>query len=235
MYKGIYIAVSGAILKQTQLDILSQNLANTNTVGYKKDNMSFQEYLMPQETSGPGPDGRSMTELSAVTTDFANGTSVKTMGPLDVALEGKGFLSLEGNRYTRRGDLKKSADGYLTTFDGVKVLGSAGPIKLPDGKVEITEQGVISVNDAEIGRLKIVDFKDTAQLEKAGDGMFTTNEKTIPASAGVKQGYIEGSNVDPIKEMVRMIETLREFETYQKAITTFDDATAKVTNDLGRL
>jgi flagellar basal-body rod protein FlgG len=235
MYKGIYIAASGAILKQTQLEVLSQNLANANTAGFKKDNISFKEYLMPLEAAGPGPDGRAMTSLSESKTDFSNGVVVKTVNPLDVALEGAGFIALEGNLYTRRGDFRRSSDGYLTSFNGTKVLGNRGPIRLPDGKLDINEKGEISVNSEVVDAIKIVDFKKTEGLIKAGDSIFMTNEKTVAAQASVKQGYVEASNVEPVKEMVRMIETLREFETYQKAIQTFDEATAKVTNEIGRL
>ncbi len=235
MYKGIYIATSGAVLKQTQLEVLSQNLANANTAGFKKDNVSFKEYLMPLEAAGPGPDGRAMTSLSEYKTDFTNGAVIKTVNPFDVALEGTGFIALEGDRYTRRGDLKRSADGYLTAFNGTKVLGKKGPIKLPEGKLDISEKGEISINGDQVDTIKIVDFKKTDSLTKAGDSIFATNEKAVASQASVRQGYVEASNVEPVKEMVRMIETLREFETYQKAIQTFDDATSKVTNEIGRL
>lgn len=234
MYKGIYIAASGAILKQTQLEVLSQNLANANTAGFKKDNISFKEYLMPLEAAGGEPDGRAMTSLSEYKTDFANGVVIKTVNPLDVALEGTGFIALEGDRFTRRGDFKRSADGYLTSFNGTKVLGSKGPIKLPDGKLDINEKGQISVNDELVDTIRIVDFKKPEALVKAGDSLYTTDEKSVPSNASVKQGYVEASNVEPVKEMVHMIETLREFETYQKAIQIFDEATSKVSNEMGR-
>jgi len=235
MYKGIYIATSGAVLSQTQLEVLTQNLANANTTGYKKDNLSFKEYLMPQETAGPGPDGRAMTTLSEYKTDFSSGVVMKTTNPLDIALEGTGFIALDGNRFTRRGDFTKSLDGYLTSFNGTKVLGSRGPIRLPDGKIDIDQNGGISVNGELVDTIRIVDFKRTDGLAKAGDGIYTTPDKSIPSTASVRQGYVEASNVNPVNEMVRMIQTLREFETYQKAIQTFDDATSQVTNGIGRL
>jgi flagellar basal-body rod protein FlgF len=235
MYKGIYIAASGAVLKQSQLEVVSQNLANANTAGFKKDGISFKEYLMPQEAAGPGPDGRAMTSLSQYKTDFSNGIAVKTVNPLDIALEGAGFIALEGNLYTRRGDLKRSADGYLASFNGTKVLGGKGPIKLPEGNIDIDEKGVISMNGDIVDTIRIVDFTKKDGVEKAGDSIFSTNEKAVPSQASVRQGYVEASNVEPVKEMVRMIETLREFETYQKAIQMFDEATAKVTSEIGRL
>ncbi|MFA5072284.1 MAG: flagellar hook basal-body protein [Nitrospirota bacterium] len=235
MYKGIYIAASGAVLKQTQLEVLSQNLANANTIGYKKDGISFKQYLLPDEATGGMPDGRSMTSFSENKTDFTNGVINKTANQLDIALEGNGFIVLEGNKYTRRGDLKRSTDGYLTSFNGTKILGKKGPIKVPDGKLLIDNKGEISINNEIIDTIKIVDFKKKKELAKAGDGIFMTNEKTIPADASVRQGFIESSNVEPVREMVRMIETLRDFQTYQKAIQTFDETTAVVITQIGRL
>lgn len=234
MYKGIYIATSGAVLSQTQMETLTQNLANANTLGYKKDNVSFKQYLMPAESAGPGPDGRAMTALSEVKTVFSNGVVMKTVNPLDVALEGSGFIALEGDRYTRRGDMRRSADGFLVSFSGTKVLGSKGPIKLQEGNIDIDEKGNLSVKGEMLDRIKIVDFKPDS-LVKAGDGIFASTEKAVASSASVRQGYIETSNVEPVKEMVHMLEALREFETYQRAIHMFDETTAKVINEIGRL
>jgi flagellar basal-body rod protein FlgF len=243
MYKGIYIAASGAVLKQAQLEIISQNIANANTAGYKKDSLSFKDYLFQKEASTE-PDGRVMSDYGTSKTDLTSGNAVKTGNVLDIAIEGSGFIALEGDRYTRRGDLKKNSAGFLTTYDGIKVLGSGGPISIPDDSVEINIdlEGKVSVLQAggtlptEIDTIKVVDFSPDAMLTKSGNGLFTSNTAPgAPATAAVKQGYLETSNVDVVKEMVGMIEAMREFESYQKAIRVFDEATSKVTNELGRL
>ncbi len=242
MYKGIYIAASGAVLKQSQLDVITQNIANANTAGYKKDTISFKDYLFQTEASTE-PDGRAMSDFSSSRTDLSNGNTVKTGNSLDIAIEGDGFIALEGDRYTRRGDLQKNRDGYLTTHDGIKVLGAGGPISLPEDSVEISIdlEGKVSVLQAggtlptEIDTIKVMDFGPDAAIAKTGDGLFTIRGVGTTSTATVKQGYLETSNVDVVREMVHMIETLREFESYQKAIQFFDNATSKVTNDLGRL
>jgi flagellar basal-body rod protein FlgF len=242
MYKGIYIAASGAVLMQTQLEMISQNLANANTAGYKKDTLAFKDHLL-QTGAGTGPDGRDMSDYSGSKIDMSSGTSVKTGNTLDVALEGDGFIALEGNRYTRRGDLKKDGNGYLTTHDGIKVMGTGGPISLPEDstQINIDLEGKVSVVQAgnslptEIDTIKIMNFSPDAGMTEAGDGMYTFSGEGTQSTATVKQGYIETSNVDAIKEMVRMIDTMREFESYQKAIQMFDNATSKVTNQLGSL
>ncbi len=243
MYKGIYIAASGAVLKQTQLEVITQNIANANTAGYKKDAIAFRDYLFQKEAATE-PDGRVMSDYGSSKTDLTSGNAVKTGNVLDIAVEGNGFIALEGDRYTRRGDLKKNSDGFLTTYDGIKVLGSGGPISLPADSMQISIdlEGKVSVLQAgsslpvEIDTIKIVDFGPDANLVKTGNGLFTANGAAgTTATAAVKQGYLETSNVDIVKEMVAMIEAMREFETYQKAIHIFDNATSKVTNELGRL
>jgi flagellar basal-body rod protein FlgG len=224
------------MLKQSQVEMLSQNIANANTTGYKKDALSFKDHLLQTE-AGMVPDGRVMSELSSSRTDLSNGTVVKTGNSLDIALEGDGMIALEGGLYARRGDFKKGGDGYVTTHDGVNVLGEGGPIILPpDGRViEIDSEGRISVDGVEIDKIKIVAFGKDAPPTKYGEGQFTANGPGEECAASVKQGYLEMSNVNAVKEMVRMIEAMREFEAYQKAIHMFDEAASKVNNELGRL
>ncbi|MEW6417047.1 MAG: flagellar hook basal-body protein [Nitrospirota bacterium] len=235
MNKGIYIALSGAVLKHSQMEVISQNLANAATAGYKKDNISFKDYLIPKDTFVFQPDGRVMSNISSLKTDFSAGELVKTGNSLDIAIDGNGFISLEGNLYTRRGDMKRNSEGYLTSYNGIKVLGSSGPVRLPDGKVEISITGDIAVNGIVIDSLKLVEFPNTDGLSKVGDGIFFKQEGGTKSNASVKQTYLEASNVDVIKEMVRMIETLREFESFQKAIRIFDEASEKINNEIGRL
>jgi flagellar basal-body rod protein FlgF len=235
MQKGIYIALSGAVLKQMQVETISQNLANADTLGYKKDILSFKDYLMPREMVSLIPDGRIMGDLSSSVIDFSSGNFIKTGNPLDVAIEGEGFFSLEGGRYTRRGDLKRDAEGYLTTYNGIRVLGKKGPIRLPEGKTEISEQGVVSSGGIEIGTLRLVRFEETEKLSKKDGGIFSSAGRGTEIRTALKTGYVEKSNVEVVKEVVRLIESLREFEMFQKAIHFFDEAASKVNNDVGRI
>lgn len=236
MYKGIYIALSGATLKQKHIDVISQNLANANTLGYKKDKISFKDYLMSQQSGMVNtPDGRAMSDVSSFAADFSNGELIKTGGSLDIAIEGNGFVSLEGGRYTKRGDFKRDKDGYLVTQDGIKVLGNNDSIQIPNGIIEITSTGDILVNGGQIDKLKIVDFPNMKSVVKMGKELFSTDQKGTPSKAMVRQGYLETSNVDIFKEMVLMLTSLREFESYQRVIQAFDEATSKVTNEIGRI
>jgi flagellar basal-body rod protein FlgG len=234
MNKGIYIALSGAVLKHTQMDVISQNLANAASVGYKKDKVSFTDYLMPSDGVSSQPDGRAMSYISSVKTDFSPGEFIKTGNSLDIALDGEGFIALEGNRYTRRGDLKRNGEGYLTSYNGIKVLGKNGPLRLPDGAVEINNSGDISVNGAPVDSIKVIKFSNPEEASKMGDGIFVNKKDGVKSNATVRQAYLETSNVDVIREMVAMIDALREFESFQKAIQAFDEATSQVNNEIGR-
>jgi len=109
MHKGIYIAISGAVLKQNQIELIAQNLANINTTGYKREYMAFADYLI-NETNKISDD-KVMTKLNKVVYDFSKGDFLKTGKPLDIAIDGKGFIALEENRYTRRGDLTVDENG----------------------------------------------------------------------------------------------------------------------------
>lgn len=235
MHKGIYIALSGAVLKHTQMEVISQNLANADTTAYKQDGVSFKDYLIPQEVISPEPDGRAMSEVSSFTIDFSVGNLVKTGNLLDIAIEGGGFIALEGSRYTKRGDLRKDTQGYLTSFNGLRVMGNQGPIQLPEGIPAIDESGQVSVNGVPVDTIKIVELKDIDKLSKVGDSIFKTPEIAASAKGKIKQGYLEKSNVSVIREMLHIIETSREFETFQKAIQFFDEAAGKVNNEIGRV
>ncbi|MEW6720396.1 MAG: flagellar hook-basal body protein [Thermodesulfobacteriota bacterium] len=236
MYKGIYIALSGSVLKQGQLDTLSHNVANASTVGFKKDRSSFREYLISGISGMPDSDeGRTMTDLSEVKTDFAAGNQFRTGNPLDVAISGNGFLCIEGGRYTRKGDLQVARDGHLVTQRGRNVLGEGGPIQLPPGQVEIAPNGEVRVEGTAVGKLKIVDFENTGSLTELEDGEYTAKDAPVPSTASVASGHLEASNVEVVKEMVRMIETMREFEMYQKAIKAFDDAAARVNGEMAKV
>lgn len=229
MYRGIYIALSGAILKETQMESITRNLSNSNTTGYKREKSSFRDFMVSEER------GRIMTSPSAIKIDFSEGQLIRTGNPFDIAINGNGFISLAENRYTRRGDLKKDRDGFLTTEGGIRVLGKRGPIRLPEGKVEIDRTGNVSVNGVVIDTLKIIDFSKKDDMIRIGDSVFYTEEAGKETKAEVMQGYIEGSNVSVIDEMVKMITTLREFESYQKVIHAFDEATSKLSNEIAKI
>lgn len=235
MYKGIYIALSGAVLKQKNLDISAQNIANVNTSGYKKEKISFKDYIIPVDNKvDMADDGRVMTELARVSIDFTEGPVSGTGNPLDLAINGEGFFALEEGKYTRNGSFMVSNEGYLTSKSGVKVLGESGPIEVRGSNIDISSSGEVIVDEIPVGKLKIVDFSDKGMLKKLGDGMFTAEEAGMTVDSRVSQGSLEQSNVNAIQEMIDMLTLNREFESYQKMIQSFDEASSRTINEMGK-
>lgn len=234
MHKGIYIATSGAVLKQNHIDLIAQNLANVNTIGYRREYLTFADYLINEVNKVS--DDKIMTKLNKKVFDFSKGEFVNTGKPLDIAIEGEGFISLEGNRYTRRGDLTIDKNGYLVNFKGYKVLGNNGEINVGTNVVpEISSDGKVWVNGHIIDEIKVVDFERYDSFIKIDSCTFKTDEIGSKIKINILNGYLETSNVSPVYEMISMIEAMRDFESYQKAIQIFDESTNKIVNELARI
>ncbi len=234
MDKSLYIAMSGA--KQTLLaqTANANNLANAQTSGFKSDLEQFRS--MP--VYGPGFPSRVYAMAERPGTDLSPGAMQQTGRELDVAVEGDGWIAVQGpdgkEAYTRAGDLRITPEGLLQTGTGLQVLGQDGPISLPPAqKLEIGKDGTISMvplggnatNTAVIDRIKLVK-PELQNLEKRSDGlMHLKDNKTAEASADVTlvQGAIEGSNVNTIGAMVDMIELSKNFELQTKVMKSADE------------
>ena len=241
----IYKAASGALLQQMRLDILSNNLANVNTAGFKADNPEFR--LDPSLTGIAKTRPQSSPILSPysppmkVSIDYGGGQAIQTGNPLDVALTGSGFFEIqtqEGLQYTRNGNLTVNVDGVLSTSDGYPIMGDGGEINIQGALVEINESGEIEVDGNVLGKLKVVDFPQPYDLKKVGNTRFIPAKDDVrgqPAEGyTISQGFIEASNVNAIRTMTEIIETTRIFETYQRVMRSADEATSKVVNEVGR-
>ncbi|HHY78354.1 MAG TPA: flagellar hook-basal body protein, partial [Clostridiales bacterium] len=180
---------------------------------------------------------------SVVVTDFTQGSLSPTENPLDVAISGSGFFTVEtenGERYTRDGSFSLNADGYIVTKDGHMVLGENGYIQINGNDIRIDEKGNIYSGGELIDRLKLVDFQDYSALMKEGSNLYTIiseewmgQEKAFEST--IKQGFIEGSNVNAVKEMTDMITMLRSYEANQRLIRAHDELLEKAVNEVGRL
>jgi flagellar basal-body rod protein FlgF len=255
MVEGMLEAVRGCLKEELRMDIIANNLANTTAIGFKKDRISFQTVLATaQENQTPQPDAAGPTTQSGlvrVKSDLSQGEIRGTDNPLDFAISGPGFFKIltpDGVRYTRKGNFAIDGEGYLITQDGYRVLGKSGPILMNGNPVETDDAGRISEMDtagganfegAEVDQLDVVELSNPEALIKEGNLLFRaddqTTEKPISAETVVKQGYLEGSNVNVAEEMVNMIHSTRAFESYQKAIQTLDKLDNKAVNEVGRL
>jgi flagellar basal-body rod protein FlgG len=249
MSQGIYIALSGAKLQQRRLELLSNNLANANTTGYKTDNISaasFEVTLDEYMTDDGNFNNLTYTQTGQASTDFSKGSMKNTGSPLNLALDGPGFFVVEtpfGERYTRDGNFRLNKDGELVTHEGYKVKGR-GLSDLGNGNIHINSDGDVYLDDGDVyldninkkGSIEIVAFTDQNSLKKEGHNLFSKiNDGTVvekPEITTVKQGFLEMSNVNVVSEMVNMIEVNRLYEAYQKMIRTIDESSGKAINEL---
>ncbi len=251
MIRGWYTGASGMNAQQNRLDAISNNLANVDTAGYKRDitvSKSFPELLI-RRTNADGVYHTSVGSADAAPvigklglgvetnenyTDFTQGSFKITNTNTDAALSGKGFYCVEtpqGERYTRNGNFLVGKEGILETKDGYPVLGENGYIYVEDDKFTVNEDGVItlSADGTEIDRFKVVRFDNERYLKKMGESMYSSNDISGPAHIAegserpkFLQGYSETSNVNVVNEMVQMIEVNRAYEANQKTITSED-------------
>ena len=217
----------------------ANNLANVNTVGYKRDRL-FTTALNERLNNELVPESDRLVEQGA---DLAAGSLEQTGNPLDVALRGDGFFeALDENtgalRYTRAGRFTTDADGTLRLPDGQAVQGAEGNIVLPPGggPVEIGQDGSIRQNGQAVGRLRVVTFADPSALQRLDGSAFAAGGAPPEdvAAPDVLQGFIETSNVNAVREMTDMIEQFRRFESQQKSIQTLNDLLGQLVRDTGR-
>lgn len=255
MVRGLYTAYTGMMNQQARLDVITNNLANASTVGYKKEGSTSQafdsmytqkikdgsEYYI-NRTIGKESLG---VKIGETYTDYTQGSFKVTGNTYDLALEGDGFFNVSytsksgvtTTRYTRDGSFSVNNENMLVTEDGDYLLGEGGRIQVPHGaKITVDEEGNIYADDEYVDKLKITDFKDYNYLQKFGENLYTAvdgaTEKT--ADCKVRQGYLEMSNINVISEMVEMITISRAYESNQKAIQTIDSSLEKSVN-LGKL
>ena len=250
MIRGWYTGASGMNAQQARLDAISNNLANVDTTGYKKDvavSKSFSELLL-RRMNDDGVITNNLgsydvapvigklglgVETNELYTIFEQGSFKETGTFTDMALSGEGFFAVStpnGERYTRNGNFMVGKEGYLETKDGYPVLGEKGYINVADTRFTVSPDGVISdENGNEVDRFKIVRFDNERYLNKMGSSLYNTND--IAGDAYIAEGnerptlvqsYLESSNVNVVNEMVQMIEVNRAYEANQKTIQAED-------------
>ncbi|CCQ89889.1 putative Flagellar basal-body rod protein flgG [Nitrospina gracilis 3/211] len=262
MLEGLYIASSAGVKQQRKLEVISNNMANVNTPGFKKDALVFKElvppFMAPQSMEANrnsllptnlSNHGVSYVDVAGQTTDLRQGTLNNTGNPFDLAMQGDGFLVVEtpdGPRYTRTGSFKVDDQRRLVDKDG-NVLKGVGEtnilLPLDNQVISVDKVGTISVRINQevqnIGQLKVVQFENPKLLKKEGDSLYSMSDPDqlpIPVeNPNIQQGFIENSNVSAVEEMTKMIQTVRTFEAYQKIIQSIDEADQQSVNSIARL
>ena len=249
--RALYAAATGMAAQQTRLDSIANNLANVQTTSYKKSRESFQD-LYYQELTHGGLDASSAridvgsgVKLAGVDKDFTQGSVTQTGGSLDVAIEGRGFFEVTdtgGQRfYTRDGDFRTNANGEIVTASGLSV----GGIRIPEGvqSVAIDDAGEVRAvwpdgRESTLGRLPVVDFVNPTALRSLGGNVYQMTQGSGQPQAliagqdnvALRQGFLEGSNVDVAEELVLMILTQRSYELNSKAVQAADETLRQVAN-----
>ena len=252
MVRGLYTAAAGMTVQRNKMDVLTNNVVNAETAGFKSDNLitsTFTEVMLSRindpnisvigsDTVGGYSYGAHVEELM---TDFSAGLLEDTGKYTDLALTGDGFFTVQTAggqiRYTRSGNFTVNADGFLVTQDGGFVMGQNGKIYVGAGKFSVSGTGEISGTTAIPDTLDIVSFADTGVLRKQGDNLYGVYGDAQPVrmeNAAVRQGTLEASNVDISGEMVDMISVYRKYEANQK-IANMTDKTLELAVNLGRI
>ncbi|QTL96984.1 flagellar basal-body rod protein FlgF [Iocasia frigidifontis] len=248
MIKGLYTAASSMLANQNKMSLISNNLANVNTTGYKKDEgiqESFPEMLISRIEKDKKPRAIGSlgtgTRLQETYTDLTQGSLYATGNELDLAIDGDGYFVVEtpeGIRYTRNGNFTLNDNGQIVTNQGYLVMGEEGPMQtIPGRNIQIDGSGQLYLDNLRGDSFLVVNFPNTDQLTKIGDNLYTSEvagEEEL-ADFQIRQGYLENSNVNVVQEMVKMIETNRYYTANQKVITAYDSTLDKVVNSVGSI
>jgi len=234
---ALYTAGSGMVAQQLKLDILANNLANAETPGFKADSLSIDPSGQGAAVApGKGSDTERV-QAGRIALDSSEGPIRPTGNPLDFALIGPGLFVVrtpQGERFTRAGNFTRDGEGYLTTAQGYRVLGSAGPIRVPAEGLQLEANGRLKSGDS----FRIVAGPVGQGLTKLGGNLFApaAGAASPPAVAvpTVLQGQVESSNVNVVLTMVEMLSTLRSYEAYQRTIQAADEIANSAVSELGR-
>jgi flagellar basal-body rod protein FlgF len=259
MPSGLYIAASGMDSALIRQNVIANNLANVQTVGFKQNrevDIAFPTYLIARlhdqrinvmdGTAEVRPNIGVMgggVVPQEVATDYSQGSHLETKNPLDFALNGPGFFSVlnpDGKTFlTRDGSFSLDSNGRLVTKDGLPVLGHNGEIYIDGNEVTADQEGNISVDGKALDQLLTVKVQNVDQLTKIGHSLFKTTPKTkvdmAPEGIQVQQGFLEQSNVNSITEMVNMIDTYRSYELNSRIISNFDHLGEEAATEIGTL
>lgn len=221
-----YITLTRQSGLMREMEIIAHNIANAATTGFRQQGLVFSEYISSVENG----DSLSMAAARVNKTSMVQGSLTQTGNPLDLAIEGQGFFQLEtpnGIRLTRAGAFNVNSVGDIVSADGHRVLDIGGaPINVPPGDADVTvaADGTLSRGDQLLGQIGIVEPEQTSDLRREAGVLFETQSALLPSVDGlVLQGHLEGSNVDAISQLTRLIEVQRAYEMGQKLLDMGDE------------
>ena len=257
MMRSLWTAASGMKSQQTSLDTISNNLANINTTGYKKERTEFQSLLyqtIQEKTTdhegNPKPIGAQVglgVKVSAVSTEFEQGELTASTGDFDFAIQGNGFFAIKvvdkngdsSIKYTRNGQFTITIEGYVVDVDGNRLQGANGDVQVPVDATDVAIKlnGAVYANGEQVDTITLTDFEDYNYLDLYGDNMYNAVDgaTTKSSTATILQGFTEQSNVNVVDEMVSMITITRAYEAGQKMIKTQDSLLEQAVSSVGKV
>lgn len=253
MLRALYIASTGLAAQQTHVEVIANNMANVNTTGFKQGRAEFTDLLyMAERASGVAARGTENTvpegaqvglgvRTAAIRNLHIQGTITQTGNKLDLALQGRGFFQIQGpdgdTFYTRAGAFNTNATGQIVTLDGYTVL-PAMTVPANATNVTVSDAGIVSAilpgqtAPQQLGQITLADFVNEAGLEQLGGNLYKQTEASGAPTTGnpgtnglatMRQGYLESSNVDPVKEIAQLITAQRAYEMNSKVVQAADD------------
>jgi flagellar basal body rod protein FlgG len=246
MNVSIYQAAAAMNANARWQEVVSENLAASSLPGYKKQDISFSAVEAGQLSADPATSLTSMRNWSmpstSTSTNFRAGELRPTSNPLDFAIEGAGFFEVQmpdgKTAYTRDGEFKLNAQGQLVTKQGYQVMGDGGQLQFDPANpapITVSPTGDVSQGGEPKGRLRMVEFPQPELLSQAGAGYFIAQDGTVPlpATSGVRQGFLEAANTSSVNEMVNLISSMRMFEANQRVIQSQDERMGRVISEVG--
>lgn len=243
MQAPAYIAISQQAALQRQTEVIANNLANISTPAFKADRLVFQEFVQNAgDAADPTAQMSFVREVGSLR-DLREGAMIPTGNSFDFAIAGPGYFVVQtpgGNRYTRQGSFQLDGKGQVVTIEGFPLLDKTNrPIVKPAGsnRFEVSPSGTIVSDAGPIGQFQVVTFTDEQSMKKSGAGMFDSDAAPQPADAKttVRQGMIEGSNVQSILEVTSLIEISRRYQAAQNMLNTENDLSLKAIQQLGKV
>lgn len=245
MDNTLYVAMSRQMILRRELDIVANNIANANTAGFKVESLISETEALPlNKVKNAGPRNIQYVLDTGLARDFGQGAMTMTGNPLDIAIEGDGFFQInteDGERFTRDGRFTTDAAGRIVNSKGDPLAGDGGAEITIDprrGVVAISRDGVVSQDGERIGKVGVLRFANLSGLSKDGDGLYK-NDGNIPPQAApdavVSQGAVEGSNVQSVLEVTRMLRITREYERISKLMDQTSELDRRSIERLGRV
>jgi len=251
MLDGMRMATEGMLQMSVRQDIVTNNLANVGTAGYRRESLVIESFndVMNREMTGKGEvtGGGGVENRSGVrhysATHQGQGALKESGNPFDLALDdnGKAFFTLQGAngemKFTRGGSFKLHPSGHLVAADGSMVMGQRGPIKASGSDFKVNDDGTVVCDGKEVDKLLISSIEDPKAVDRKDGSSFTVSTPTVVAAKDfrIKQGFTEAANFNALTEMVELMTTMRNFEANQKALQSHDQRLQKTVNELGRV